>query len=147
MDRHEAVLVYKWPRMTRDEVRNMLGEIFHVELKQTRFYQDVFREGEMEGKKEGREEGHMEGRIEGLKEGQKEGRKEGLKEGHQEGQKEGRQQGERLVLRRMLVKRFGALPEWAEQRLIDADIAQLEQWTDRILDATTLDEVFLKRET
>ncbi|MGH8476025.1 MAG: DUF4351 domain-containing protein [Methylococcales bacterium] len=143
MDRHEAVLVYKWPRMTRDEVRNMLGEIFHVELKQTRFYQDVFREGEMEGKKEGRKEG----RIEGLKEGQKEGRKEGLKEGHQEGQKEGRHQGERLVLRRMLVKRFGALPEWAEQRLNDADIAQLEQWTDRILDASALNEVFINEES
>jgi predicted transposase/invertase (TIGR01784 family) len=120
----ETVLVYKWPRMTRDEVRDMLGEFFNVELKQTRFYQDVFSEGEQEGRQQGRQQGRQ--------------------EGQQEGRQEGRQEGERLVLRRMLIKRFGPLPEWAEQRLIQADIAQLEQWTDRILDAPALDEALAR---
>jgi predicted transposase YdaD len=41
--------VYKLPRLSRDEVKEMLGDILNVQLKQTRFYQDVFAEGRQEG--------------------------------------------------------------------------------------------------
>jgi predicted transposase/invertase (TIGR01784 family) len=49
MELLETILVYKWPRLTRDEVRKMLADVLNVELKQTRFYQDVFAEGRQEG--------------------------------------------------------------------------------------------------
>jgi predicted transposase/invertase (TIGR01784 family) len=56
----ETLLVYKLPRLSREEIRKML-DIFNVELKQTRFYQEVFAEGLEEGHKEGRQEGQQEG--------------------------------------------------------------------------------------
>ena len=41
----ETILVYKLPRLSREEIQQMLG-YNDIELKQTRFYQDVFKEGE-----------------------------------------------------------------------------------------------------
>ncbi|WP_295448772.1 hypothetical protein [uncultured Thiodictyon sp.] len=40
----------------------------------------------------------------------------------------------------MLARRFGALPDWAEQRLAAASEAQLETWADGVLDANILTE-------
>ena len=79
----------------------MLG-ITDIDLKETRFYQDV----------------HTEGRI------------------------EGQQLGEALILRRLLTRRFGSLPDWAEQRLQRATAAELEEWAEQVLDAPTLDAVW-----
>jgi len=56
LDLLETVLVYKLPTFTREEIKDMLG-FNDVELKKTRFYQDVFGEGRVEGKQEGRVEG------------------------------------------------------------------------------------------
>jgi len=67
-----------------------------------------------------------------------EGRQEGRQEGHQEGQIE----GERALVRRQLVRRFGVLPAWTEQHIAAADTTALEQWGLRLLDATSLEEVF-----
>jgi len=50
----ETIMVYKLPRLTREEIRKMLN-LTEVELKQTRFYQDVFEEGRQEGWQEGRQ--------------------------------------------------------------------------------------------
>ncbi|TAN48010.1 MAG: DUF2887 domain-containing protein [Methylococcaceae bacterium] len=47
LDFIETILVYKLPQLTREEIKQMIG-IQDVELKQTRFYQDVFSEGRME---------------------------------------------------------------------------------------------------
>ncbi len=58
----ETLLVYKLPRLLREEIRKML-DIFNVELKQTRFYQEVFAEGLEEGHKEGRQEGQRQERL------------------------------------------------------------------------------------
>ncbi len=75
-----------------------------------------------------------------------EGRQEGHQEGHQEGRQEGRQEGqiegERVLVRRQLARRFGVLPAWAEQHIAAADTTALEQWGLRLLDATSLEEVF-----
>lgn len=57
-----------------------------TELKQTRFYQEVFAEGETEG--------------------------------------------ELKLLRKQLIRRFGALPGWAEAKLAAAESARLETWGD-----------------
>ncbi len=40
----ETVLVYKLPQCTREEIQTMIG-LTDIDLKQTRFYQDVFAEG------------------------------------------------------------------------------------------------------
>lgn len=66
----------------------------------------------------------------------------GLQEGRRKGHQEGRQEGESIILRRLLERRFGDLPEWARQRLSSADTAALEAWSLRVLDAGSLDEVF-----
>jgi hypothetical protein len=62
--------------------------------------------------------------------------------GREEGRKEGRLEGEAVLLRRQLLHRFGAVPAWAETRLKGASTEQLEAWGERVLDATTLDDVF-----
>ena len=79
----------------------MLG-LSDLDLKQTRFYQDVFAEGEQRG----------------------------------------RQQEAVNLLRRQLTRRFGPLPDWAEQRLQGATLAELELWAERVLDAPTLEAVW-----
>ena len=49
----ETILVYKLPRSSREEIQTMLG-ITDIDLKETRFYQDVHAEWKQEGKLEGR---------------------------------------------------------------------------------------------
>ena len=78
----------------------MLG--LDTELKQTRFYQEVFAEGLLEGEA----------------------------------------RGEAKLLQKLLVRRFGALPVWAEAKLAVADSAQLEMWGERVLEARSLETVF-----
>ncbi|WP_205596249.1 PD-(D/E)XK nuclease family transposase [Modicisalibacter sp. 'Wilcox'] len=56
--------------------------------------------------------------------------------------REGEMTGERRVLQRLLSRRFGDLPEWVIQRLEAANAQQLEDWTDEILVADSLDELF-----
>ncbi|MDU9050180.1 MAG: hypothetical protein Q3M30_15140 [Candidatus Electrothrix sp. Rat3] len=63
---------------------------------------------------------------------------QGLEKGVQQGIQQGVQQGELLLLSRQLRKRFGDLPEWAEQMLKEAYGAMLEVWSERILIAVTL---------
>jgi predicted transposase YdaD len=57
----ETILMYKVPALSRKEIQTMLG-LTDRDLKQTRFYQEVFAEGQQQGLQEGREEGrHEEG--------------------------------------------------------------------------------------
>lgn len=97
----ETILVYKLPRLRREEIQAMLG-LQDIDLKETRFYQDVFAEGRTEGRTE----------------------------------------GEARVLRRQLTRRFGPLPAWVEAKLAGAGSDQLEAWADRVLETTTLEEIF-----
>jgi predicted transposase/invertase (TIGR01784 family) len=57
----ETILIYKLPRLSREEMQQMFGL---NELRQTRFYQDIFEEGKLEGKQEGKLEGKQEGKLE-----------------------------------------------------------------------------------
>ena len=43
---------------------------------------------------------------------------------------------------RLLEKKFGLLPAPLGKRVCTATRAELERWADRLLTATTLDEVF-----
>jgi predicted transposase/invertase (TIGR01784 family) len=80
--------------------------------------------------------------ISELQGARREGWEEGLQQGLQQGIQQGVQQGEVLVLERLLVKRFGALSDEARQRLAQASAEQLETWTDRLLNAPTINAVF-----
>jgi predicted transposase YdaD len=51
-------------------------------------------------------------------------------------------QGQQEFLLRQLTRRFGALPEAVTARVMGASREELERWGDRILDATSLDDVF-----
>lgn len=66
----------------------------------------------------------------------------GRQEGRQQGRQEGRQEGETLLLERQLTKRFGPLTDEVRMRLKSANPDQLALWSERILDASTLAQVF-----
>ena len=70
------------------------------------------------------------------------GKLEGHQEGLQEGRQEGRQEGESAVLLRQLRRRFSDLPSWVELKVQTADLTQLEEWTDQILEARSLQDIF-----
>ncbi|MBK7673480.1 MAG: DUF4351 domain-containing protein [Candidatus Accumulibacter sp.] len=55
------------------------------------------------------------------------------------------QEGEAAHLKRLLARRFGALPDAVQVRLTTADVDQLEEWAIKVLDAESLDEVFDQR--
>ena len=97
LDFIETILVYKLPRLSREEIRKMLA-LNEVELKETRFYQEVWGEG--------------------------------------------KEEGEQILLQRLLVKRFGALPLQVQQRLEQANAEQIEKWSDRLFDAADLEGIF-----
>ncbi len=61
-----------------------------------------------------------------------------LKKGLQQGMEKGMEK----VLRRQLKRRFDRIPQWVEKRLAGADRQELETWTDRVIEAETLEEVF-----
>ena len=46
------------------------------------------------------------------------------------------------TLTRLLPRRFGPLPEWVAHRLSAGTVEQLDAWSDRVLDAANLAEVF-----
>ena len=58
------------------------------------------------------------------------------------GIEKGKQQGEVIMLKRLLTRRFGPLPTWAEQRLEQASLQELEGWAERVLEAQRLEDVF-----
>jgi len=78
----------------------------------------------------------------GREEGLEEGLEKGFEQGREEGVKRGIRQGEARMLLRQLTLRFGDLPPNAREQVESADADTLLRWSDRILTATTLDEVF-----
>jgi hypothetical protein len=66
----------------------------------------------------------------------------GLQQGLDQGLQQGLQQGETRMLLRQLRQRFGELPAWVMERLVAAELDQLEQWGERLLAAPTLEAVF-----
>ncbi len=64
LDLIETILVYRLPKLTRQEIQAMLG-FTHADLKKSVFYQEVFAEGRQEGQQEGRQKGGPAGRPAG----------------------------------------------------------------------------------
>ena len=46
------------------------------------------------------------------------------------------------MLLKLLGRKFGELPDWAVQRVRAADDTDLDRWTERFLNAASLDDVF-----
>ena len=59
-----------------------------------------------------------------------------------QGKAEGEAEGEAILLNKLLTKRFGKLPEWANNKLNKASVEQLEHWGESIFDAETLEAFF-----
>ncbi|MBF0109490.1 MAG: Rpn family recombination-promoting nuclease/putative transposase [Magnetococcales bacterium] len=94
---------------------------------------------------DGKQEGLQEGLQKGLQKGMQEGLQKGLQEGLQKGLQKGEQIGQANLLVGILQRRFGALPDWAQEKLSQADSKSLEEWSLRIFDSQSLDEVFAAR--
>ena len=54
---------------------------------------------------------------------------------------EGRQEGDLTILRRQIAKRFGTLPGWAAERLAGLSATELEELSERVLDAKSVEEL------
>ena len=61
--------------------------------------------------------------------------------GFQEGEIKGEIKGRRIILERLLVRRFGPLPEWGCGQLECATSEQLDRWIDRVLEADSVQAV------
>jgi predicted transposase/invertase (TIGR01784 family) len=60
LDLIETIITYKFPHLTRDEVRKMLHiPDIHLDIRKTQFYQDVFFEGKLEGEQNGELKGEI----------------------------------------------------------------------------------------
>jgi predicted transposase YdaD len=65
-----------------------------------------------------------------------------VQEGFDEGIEKGIEKGQRAMLLRLLGRRFGAVPEPIAARVDAATLPELERWSDRVLDAASLDDIF-----
>ena len=105
LDLIETILMYKVPALSRKEIQTMLG-LTDRDLKQTRFYQEVFAEGQQQGLQEGREEGREKGR-------------------HEEGV---------ALIMRLLQRRCGVLTPEVKECLACLSLEQLETLGEALLD-------------
>lgn len=64
------------------------------------------------------------------------------REHEHKGIEKGIEKGEALLLQRLLVRRFGPLPGDLMARIGSATQEQIERWSDRVLDAASLEDVF-----
>jgi flagellar biosynthesis/type III secretory pathway protein FliH len=78
----------------------------------------------------------------GIEKGVLQGRIEGRQEGRQEGRLQGRQEGELRVLKKLLERRFGTLTTSLQEQLNNATEADLDRWTEVVLSARTVDDIF-----
>ncbi|MEO5333258.1 MAG: Rpn family recombination-promoting nuclease/putative transposase [Magnetococcus sp. YQC-5] len=57
-------------------------------------------------------------------------------------EQKGRHEGKAEMLTRQMQRRFGKLPDWANEKIAKAELSTLEEWSLRILDAPTLNMLF-----
>ncbi len=70
------------------------------------------------------------------------GKWEGEQIGEKRGEKKGELKGKTEMLTRQLQRCFGNVPEWAREKMANAELSALEAWSLRIFDAQSLDDVF-----
>ena len=74
--------------------------------------------------------------------GVQQGMQQGVEQGIERGIERGRLEGERALVLRLIQHRFGELPAALSLRLEGASQAELEHLAERVLDATSLDDLF-----
>ena len=74
-------------------------------------------------------------------------RAEAIEQGLEQGLERGRSRGRREVLLKLLRLKFNSLPEGAEKRVAEASSEELDLWAERILTASSLDELFRRAPT
>ena len=67
----------------------------------------------------------------------------GFERGLDQGRQEGLDQGRRQTLARQLELKFGPVPDDTQRRLAAASSAELTRWTERVLTATALNDIFV----
>jgi len=70
------------------------------------------------------------------------GMDEGRSRGRAEGRAEGKAEGKAEALVRVIEKRFGVIPPQFRGRILAANVATVEVWLDRVVDAPDLQSVF-----
>jgi predicted transposase/invertase (TIGR01784 family) len=118
----EAVLVYKFPKLTRQEVEAMFS---HSDLKKTRVYQDAVLEGVQIGKQEG------------LQIGEQRGLQIGEQRGLQIGEQRGLVKGQSAMILRQLTRKFGKISPRIKSLISKLSVAQLEDLAEAIFDLQT----------
>lgn len=78
----------------------------------------------------------------GLEMARNEERQKGLEQGRELGLEQGLAQGATSLLLRLLERKFGPLPSAGAARVQAAPLHDVERWSERILDAATLSDVF-----
>lgn len=68
--------------------------------------------------------------------------RQGREAGREEGREEGRREEGLSILRRLLAKRFGTLPNWLDERLSKLSTAEVGELSPRVLDAKSIEELF-----
>ena len=71
----------------------------------------------------------------------KKGQQLGEQRGEQRGELRGELKGELRIMRRLIERRFGSVPDWAEERLSKLSAAELEALSVRVLDGGSLAEL------
>lgn len=143
----ELILAEKDPRKRADLLaaavtiasryfqKTFLWEFFREEVEEMRnasFIQEWLKEE----RKKALEEGFQEGKEQGLKLGFQQGLQQGLQQGFPLGRKE-----EALrVLQKVILKRFGSLPEWLLRAIDGWEVEQLELLVDLALEVSSLEE-------
>ena len=112
------LLLNRFRDLSHQEVIDMLN----LDLMQSRAGREIYQMGKLEGEQKGEQRG--------------------LIKGEQKGEQRGLLKGERLVITRLLERRFGKLPYSLQTRLEQATLAELEQWSVDILTATCLEDIF-----
>jgi predicted transposase/invertase (TIGR01784 family) len=65
-----------------------------------------------------------------------------VREGMEEGMEKGMEKGEALIIAKLLAHKFGPLSPEVKQTISNADSSTLLKWSERILTAESLDEIF-----
>jgi hypothetical protein len=62
--------------------------------------------------------------------------------GFKKGKQQGMQQGESTMLLRQMERKFGQVSEEVKQKIEEADSGTLLEWGEKIISASTIDDVF-----
>ncbi len=74
--------------------------------------------------------------------GLEQGIEQGIEQGMEQGIEQGVQLGEARALHKLVQLKFSNPPEWVEQKINQADKADLERWIERILTAESIEQLF-----